>query len=111
VIDNVSLSDSSCRCSTFEDGESVSGYWRFLPRRDQPLHAAVDIFIFRVLIPKDGPNRFQGSVKSYVMNSLRTAAGDQCFMDFQCRRISTNTVGTNTVLLAVTASRVFFVVL
>lgn len=39
----------------------------------QSVHSAVRIFIFCVLISKDGPNRFQGSVIDGVMYILRTA--------------------------------------
>lgn len=37
------------------------------------LHAAVDIFIFCVLISKDGPKRSQGSVTDCVPYISRTA--------------------------------------
>ena len=39
----------------------------------QSVHSAVCIFIFCVLISKDGPKRFQGSVIDGVMYILRTA--------------------------------------
>jgi len=43
-----------------------------LPAVTQSVHSAVCIFMFCVLISKDGPKRFQGSVIDGVMYNLRT---------------------------------------
>lgn len=79
------------------------------------LHAAVDIFVFCVLISKDSPKRSQGSVTDCVPYISRTAIGveqivSQCYTDCPCWT-SVNLVNINIRLLAVAVSRVLCVVL